>query len=163
MTADQRRPRNFEVMRNSPFAIFKSRNGRLEIARIGKAVGADCSEFRKTERQAVVFADISTSLLLCENDAKLDAARNDANLARRDFENSEFRMESKRAELRNNQQLAVGRVKEAVLHGGIRGVDVNRHANLHGRIAVATKCHDAINEVGLLFGNGQRIPPQLIR
>ena len=144
------------------FAVFEGRNGRLEVARVGEAVGADGAEFRQAEGQAVVLADISARLLLGKNDAELDAARNDADLAGRDFENSEFRVKAKRAELRDDQQLAIGGVEEAVLHGGVGGVDVNGDADLHGRIAVAAQRHDAVDEVGLLFGNRQRIPAELI-
>ena len=95
-----------------------------------------------------------------EHDAKFDAARNHADFAGSDIENSKLRVKAKRAELRNDQQFAIGGVEEAILHGGVGGVDVNGHAHLHGRIAVAAKGHDAIDEVGLLFGNRAADPSE---
>ncbi len=97
-----------------------------------------------------------------ENNAEFDAAGNDADFAGSDIKNAEFCVKAKSAELGNDQQFAVGGVEEAILHRGVGGVEVDGDALLHGRIAVAAKRDDAIDEVGLLFGNGQRVPAQLI-
>ena len=132
------------------FAIFKGRNGRFEVARIGEAVGADGAEFRKPEGQAVVFADVAASLLLRQHYAELDTAGDDADFAGRHFEDAELRVKAKSAELRNDQQFAVGGVEEAILHGCVGGVEVDGNTLLHGRIAVAAKRHDAVDEVGFL-------------
>ena len=144
------------------FAIFKRRYGRLEVARIGQAICADRAQFRQPERQAIVLADVSARLLLRKNHAEFDPARNHADLARRDLQNAELGMKAKRAQLRNDQHLAVGGVEEAVLHRRVCGIEMNRHARLHRRIAVAAQRDDAVDEISLLFGNGQRIPAQLI-
>ena len=134
-------------------AIFEGGDGRFEVARIGEAIGADGAEFGQAKGQAVVFADVAASLFLGEDDAEFDAARDDADLAGSDIENAEFGVKAKSAELRNDQQFAVGGVEEAILHGRVGGVEMDGHARLHGRIAVAAKGHDAVDEVGLLFGN----------
>ena len=91
------------------------------------------------------------------------AARNDANFSGRHLENAELRMKAKSAELGNDEQLAVGGIEETIVHRGVRGINVNGHALLHRRVAIAAKRDDAVDEVRLLFGNRQRIPAQLIR
>ena len=143
-------------------AVFIGGHGRLEVARIGEAVGADGAELGQAERQAVVFADVAAGLLLLKHDAEFDAARDHADLAGRDVEDAEFGVEAQRAELGNDEQLAVGGVEEAVVHRGVAGVEVDRDAGLHRGIAVAAQRDDAVDEVGWLRGNGQRIPAQLI-
>ena len=120
-------------------------------------------EFRKAKRQAVVLADVSARLLLQQLNAEFDAARNHANLARSDIQNAEFGVEAQRSQLRHNQQLAVGVIEETVLHRGVGRVEMNRDAGLHRRVAIAAERDDAVDEVGLLFGERQRIPAQLIR
>src|ERR1700750_2704172 len=117
-------------------AIFECGDRRFEVARICKTGGADGPELRQPKRQTVVFADVSTNLLLAKNNAEFDAARDNADFTRRDIENPEFRVEAKGAELRNNQEFSVGCVKEAILHGSVRRVEMNGDAHLHGWIAV---------------------------
>ncbi len=56
-------------------AIFEGGNGRFEVARIGKAVGADGAELGQAEREAVVFADVAAGLAVEQLDAEFDAAR----------------------------------------------------------------------------------------
>src|ERR1700753_3018207 len=92
--------------------VFERRNGRFEVTGIGEAIGSDSAEFGQTEGQPVVLADVSACLLLRQNDAELDATRNDANLAGRDFENPKFGVKAKCTKLRDNQQLAAGGVEE---------------------------------------------------
>src|SRR5580765_2924518 len=144
------------------FAIVIRSDGRLEIPRIGKAVSADRTELRQSEWKAVVFADVSASLLVLKHNAKLHAPRNQAYLPGRNIEDAKLRVNTQRPKLRNNQQLAVSGVKKTVLHRRIGGIDMDRHANLHCRIAVATYRHDAVDEVRLLLWNRQWIPAKLI-
>ncbi len=83
---DERGPEPAEKFRGDvelAIAIFIRGNGREEIARIGEAVGADGAQLRQAERQAVVLADVTARLLLLKHNAELDAARDHADLARR--------------------------------------------------------------------------------
>ena len=162
MNADHRRPEEFRGDVELAIAIFVCSDRRFEVARIGEAIGANGPEFRQPERQAVVLADVSARLLLCKHDAELDTARDDADLARRNFENAELGVEPKRPQLRNDQHFAIGRVEEAILHRRVGGVEMNRQPDLHRRIAIAAERHDAVDEVSLLVGNRQRIPAQLV-
>ena len=128
MTADQRRPRNFEVMRKSPSRSSKAATGALKSRGLARPLAPMAPELGQAKGQAVVFADVSASLFLCEDNAKFDAARDDADLARRDIENAEFRVKAKSAELGNDQQFAIGGVEETILHRGVGGVDVDGDA-----------------------------------
>ena len=163
---DARRPEPAQKFRGDvkvAVAIFEGGDGRFEVARVGEAIGADGPEFGQAKRQAVVLADVSAGLLVDEDDAELDAARDDADLAGRYFENAQFGVKAQRSELRNDQHLAVGGIEEAILHGGIGGIEMNGEAGLHRRIAIAAERDDAVDEVRLLFGQWQRIPAELIR
>src|ERR1019366_9564893 len=93
-------------------AIFVGRGGSLEVARIGKPIGADGAEFREAERQAVVFADVSAHVLFRENDTEFYAARDDANLSGRHFEEAEFRVKAERSQLGNDEKFSIGGVEE---------------------------------------------------
>src|SRR5579871_962615 len=162
---DDRGPEPAEEFRGDAeiaVAIFEGRDRRFEVARIGQAVRTDGSEFWEAEWEPVVLADVATDLLLCENDAELDAARNDTNFPWRYVEDAQFSMKAKGAELRDNQQFAVGRVEETVLHRRICSIKVDRDSLLHRGVAVSSKRNDAVDKVGLFFGNRQRVPAELV-
>src|SRR5207237_5593927 len=114
-----------EFRRDMEFAvlIFVGRGGRLEVARIGQAIGADCTEFRQPEWKAVVLADVTARLFLLEDDAEFDPAWNHANLAGLYRENPELGMKAERSELRNNQQFPIRRVEVAILHRSVGGIE----------------------------------------
>ena len=163
---DECRPQPAQEFRSDvefAFAIFIRRDRSLEVARIRKAIRADRPQFGKPEGQAVVLADISARLRLLEHHAELHSSRNHADLARLYAQDPQLRVEAKRAELRNDQQLPIGCVEEAIFHRMVRGIQMDRQARLHGRVAIAAQRDNAVDEVRFLVGNRQRIPPQLVR
>src|SRR5690348_15573135 len=56
--------------------VLEPGNGRFEVTRVGKTVGADRSQFRQPERNAVIFGDIATAVAL-NLDTKLHSPRNE--------------------------------------------------------------------------------------
>ncbi len=163
---DECRPQPAEEFRGDmefAFAIFIRRDRSLEVARIRQAVRPDRPQFRKPEGQAVVLADISARLRLLEHHAELHSSWNHADLARPYAQDPQLRVKAKRAELRNDQQLPIGRVEEAIFHRMVRSIQMDRQTRLHGRVATAAQRDNAVDEVRFLIGNGQRIPAQLVR
>ncbi len=55
---------------------------------------------------------------------------------------------SRRPLLRNDQHFSVGVVEKTIGHRGIGDVDVNSHARVGMRVAVARHRDQAINEIG---------------
>ena len=144
-------------------AILEGRDRRHEVTRVRQAEGADRSEVGQAEMLAVVLADVSPRGPVRQLDAKLDAARHQRHVSRRDIEHAQLGVQRQRARLRNDQQLAVGVVEKPVGHRPIGGVDVNGRPGLRGRVAIAAKGDDPVDEVGRLGRNRQRSPAQLIR
>ena len=128
MKADQRRPRNFDVMWNSPSRSSNAATGALKSRGLARPFAPIGAEFGQSKRQAVVFADVSACLFLSKDNAEFNAARDDADFAGSDIKNSQFRVKAKSAQLRNNQQFAIGGVEETVLHGSVGGVEVDGNA-----------------------------------
>src|SRR3954469_4054916 len=91
-----------------PLLILVMSDRRQEIARIGQAVGPDRPAVWQRERIAVILADVGPRGAVDQLDAKNDAARNDADLARRDLNDTELGSETQAAVLCHHQQLAVG-------------------------------------------------------
>src|ERR1700755_496280 len=75
------------------------RDRRQEIARIGQAIGPDRPAVWQRERIAVILADVGPRGAVDQLDAKNDAARNDADLARRDLNDTELGSETQAAVL----------------------------------------------------------------
>src|SRR5689334_17695832 len=71
-------------------AVLVPRNGRLEIARVGKPVGADRAQLGQAERQPVVLRDIAARFAVQELDAKLHAPWDETDRAGRDLKPPEF-------------------------------------------------------------------------
>ena len=65
------------------------------------------------------------------------------------------------AELRHEEQFAVGGVEEAVGHALVGGVEVDGDAGVHGEVAVAGEGGEAVDEVGGLGGQRHRVPAEL--
>ena len=147
ISARQSRPRNFDDHFEGAFAIFIGGDGREEVAGVGQAVGADRAEVGQAERLAVVLADVAAGLAVGQLDAELDAARNDGQFARRNFENAELRAQQQLALLRQDQHFAVGVVEEAVVHRSVGDIEMDADAVLHGRVAVAAEGDNALDKV----------------
>ena len=134
-----------------------------EVARVGEAVRADRAEVGQLERRAVVLADIAARRAVGQLDPKAHAARDHDDLLRLGVDHAELGDEALAPELRHDQQLAVGAVEDAPLHRLVRGVQVHRRTGLRMRVAVAGHRHEAVDEVGRLRRQRQRVPAQLVR
>src|SRR5882724_7208412 len=128
--------------------IFIRRYRSFEIARIGQAVGTDGAEFGQAKKAAVVFADVTASLLVEKFDAKFYASLNHRDFARRDFNDAHLGAQRKTTELRDDQEFAVGVEKIAIGHRLIGGVDVNAHAGMRIRIAIARDGRKSVDKIG---------------
>ena len=105
--------------------VLEPGDRRLEVARIGQAVGADRPAIGQRELGAVVLADIAARRSVDQLDLEHQAARQDADLARLDLDHAHLGDEAHAAHLRHDQQLAVGVEEMIVDHvGGWR----HRHA-----------------------------------
>ena len=144
-------------------ALLVGRDRREEVARVREPVRADRPEIGQAEVRAVVLAYVAASGTVLELDAELDAARHDADLARRDVQDAELRADRERTELRRDQELAVRVVEEAILHRRVRGVHVHRGAGLQRGIAVAAERDEPLDEVRRRLRDRQRSPAELIR
>ena len=111
---------------------------------------------------AVVFEEITAGLFVDEFDAELDASRDEGNFAGCEVDEAEFGVEQNAAELRDEEEFAVGGVKKAVGHALVGGVDVDGDAGMHGRVAVAGEGGEAVDEIGWLGGERQRVPAKLV-
>src|SRR5581483_9687326 len=106
----------------TPFDVLVRGDRREEVARTGEAVRADRSELGQTEHRTVVLADVAARRALRQLGAEAHPAREERDLAGRDREAAELGEELERPRLRNDQQLAVRVVEDAVLHVAVRGV-----------------------------------------
>src|SRR4051794_29357252 len=96
---DECRPEPAKKLRSDlklAIAVFKLRHRRLEVSRIRKPVCSDRAKLRQPKRQSVVFADVPSCLLLRKNNPELDAARNHADLSRRNLQDAHLRVEPNR-------------------------------------------------------------------
>ena len=144
------------------FAILVGGDRRKKVPRIGQPVGTDGAQVRQTKALAVVLADVAAGLPVGQLGAELDAARNHRQLAWRSLQNAQFGTQQEPALLRQDQHFAVSVIKETVLHGSVGHVEMNAHAILHGRVAVAAQRDDAFHKIRLLRGQRQRVPAHLV-
>jgi hypothetical protein len=110
----------------------------------------------------VVLADVAAGRAIGQFGAEFDAARNDRQLSRCDFQNAELGAQQQAALLGKDQHFAVGVVEEAVMHRRIGDVEVDAATVLHCRVAVAAEGDDSVDEVGWIGGQRQRIPAHLV-
>ena len=132
-----------------------------KVARIGQTVGADRPALRQIEIGAVILADVTARGAIEQVDGKLEAARDDADLAGRDLEHTALGSQPQAIELGDDQQLAVGVVEVLVLHRLGREIDMARHAELQEDIAAGRDGAKAGQEVERLVRNRNRVPAQL--
>jgi hypothetical protein len=128
---DRRRPQRtaefgdqFEV----PGEVLVPRDRRLEIARLGKSVGADRPEIRQAQRRAEILAHIAARGAVRQLDAKAQAARQDGDLQRFDVQDAEFRQQPQPPLLRHHQHFRIGVVEIAPAHRPVGDVPVDRAA-----------------------------------
>jgi hypothetical protein len=139
----------------------KAATGARKVAAVGQAVRTDGPQVRQAERRAVAFADIAAHRA-GDLDAEADAAGDHHDLARRDVEAAELGDQMQVALLRHDQQLAVGVLEHPVDHRAVGQVEVRGHAGLGGHVAVAADRDQAVDEVGRLGRDLQRIPAQAV-
>jgi len=137
-----------------------------EVAAVGEAVRSDGAEFGEPEAGAVVFEEVAAGLRGFswrreEFDAELDAAGDEGDLAGGKIEYAEFGVEHQAAQLWDEEQFAIGGVEEAVGHAFVGCVDVDRVAGVHTEVAAAGQCGQAVDKVGWLGGQRERVPTEL--
>src|ERR1700743_699260 len=75
-----------------------------EVAGVGQAVGSDGAKLGQTEAGSVVLENVAASLRVVQLDTKLDAARNEGDLAGGEAEDAELGVECEAAKLRHEQK-----------------------------------------------------------
>uniref|UniRef100_A0A0N4ZLE2 Glucosamine_iso domain-containing protein n=1 Tax=Parastrongyloides trichosuri TaxID=131310 RepID=A0A0N4ZLE2_PARTI len=137
--------------------VLEPGDGRLEVARVGQAVGTDRTEVGQAEGRAVVLADVAARLSV-HLDAETHAARDDEDVARRRLDEAHLGDEALRPLLRHDQQFAVGRIEDAVDHRAIGDIKVNAHPRAGIGATVAAIGGQPLDPVGRLVRHGQRVP-----
>jgi hypothetical protein len=136
-------------------AVLERRDGGLEVARVGEAVGADRAAVGQVELLAVVLADEAAARAFEDFHAVEEAAGEERDLLRLDVDDAEFGAEAQAAFLRDDEKFAVGRVEVFVLHRVGDEVDVGGHADLG--VDVARRGHRAhAGEPGVALARGHR-------
>ena len=123
------------------FAILEGCHRRLEVTRVGHAVGPDRTPARQLELLAVVFTDEAPAGPFQHLDPVDQAARDDGDLLRLEVDDAQLGGEPQPPFLRHHQQLAVGREEIAVHHTLGHKVDMARHPHL--RVHVTRRGHGA--------------------
>ena len=98
----------FDVKGRGLLAILVGGDRRVEVARIGEAVGADRPAVGQGEGAAVILAQIGPRRPVDQLDPEDDAALDQADLAGLDLDDAELGAEAQPAFLRHDQILAVG-------------------------------------------------------
>jgi len=135
---------------------------RLEVARIGQAVGTDRAQLRETKKWPVILADITRGLAIRQQTPERDTSRNDGDLARRDLDAAKFGQQVQPAALRDEQQFAVPVDKDPRCHVEVGHIDVDGHAVQRRRVVARHHRRHRIDQVdrrGRLTG---RVPTQAI-
>ena len=113
-----------------PLDVLIGGDRRQEVARVGEPVRADRAEVGQAQVGAEVLADVAARLRVEQLDAESNAARDDDDLLRLGVDRAKLGDEALPAQLRDDEQFAIGVVERALLHRAIRGVDVRRRAGL---------------------------------
>src|SRR5574338_802966 len=92
------------------------------------SVGANRTEIRKTEREAVILGYIPPRLRFEQLHAKPHASRNEGNVTRTCFESAQFSLQLDRPFLWDDQLLAARIHEDTVLHASLRMIEVQRGA-----------------------------------
>jgi hypothetical protein len=124
-----------------PLHVLIGRHRRLEVPRIGQAVGADGTAARQVELGAVVLAHEAARRPVQRLDAEDHAARHDGDFQRADLHPPQLGEDLEPAGLRHDEELAVRAVEVLVLHG--RGDEVVVHRQTDLRVHVPGRGHGA--------------------
>ena len=151
----------FDDQRAGLFAVLVGRDRRVEIARVGEAVGADRPAVRQRQRAAVVLAHVGARRSVDQFAAEDHAAGNDADFAGLDLDDAELGAEAQLVLLRHDQHLAIGIEEVLALHRLGDQQHVRRHAGLRLGIARRGDGVHAGDEGEPLLRDRRRTPAQL--
>ncbi len=126
----EQRAAPFHVQFGRRVLVLIGRDRREEIARIGKAIGADRAALRQREGAAVILAEIAARGAAGNLDAEFHAARDHRDLAGLDVDPAELGDEAQIALLRHEHHLAVGIVEMLIDHRFGDEIDMRGHAGL---------------------------------
>jgi hypothetical protein len=133
----------------------------LEVAGIGKAIGADRPAIGQGELGAVVLADVAARRPVDQLDLEHQPARQNGDLARDDLDYPHFGDQPQAAHLRHHQHFAVG-VEEVVAdHRRVGDIDMCRHAGLPQHVAGCGHGVHAGDEIGWRVRHRHRVPAVL--
>ena len=141
--------------------VLEGCRGRLEVARVGEAVGTDGTAVGQCELGTVVLAHKAARRAVDEFNLAFDPARDDADLARAGLDPAELGEEAHSALLRYDQHLAVGVVEIVALHRLGDEIDVGRHASLGVDVAGRRHGAHAREKRELLLRHRHGAPTQL--
>mmetsp|Transcript_9802 Transcript_9802/g.28036 ORF Transcript_9802/g.28036 Transcript_9802/m.28036 type:complete len:322 (+) Transcript_9802:213-1178(+) len=137
-------------------------HGSLEVPRVGEAVGTDGTEVRQLEVPLEDLENVATAGAVGEADREAVAALNDSNLPRGHCQEAALGDNLKGAELRDNEEVAIGIAEAAVPHIGLARVHVDGVSGLGAGTAGATHGEEPPDEVYRLCRHCQRAPPELV-
>jgi len=108
-----------ELCEDSPVVggvFVEASNGSLEVARVGKTVGADRAEFRELEMSLVQLKDVAADGAFWQGDAIADAARDNGDLIWSDEEVAELGLDVEDTVLQDDEEVPIGGVVGFVAH-----------------------------------------------
>lgn len=152
------------VESHSAAVLVEARHGRLEIARIGEAVGSKRPELGEREVALVQLEGIAANWggAVGEVHGEFEASWDDGDLHGPHEKPAQFGADVERALLRDKQEVAVGRVESlGGAHGLARGKDIHAQAGFQGGVARAGNEVQSGDEVGVFGGMLERVPADL--
>ncbi|MNN22982.1 hypothetical protein D3C81_1363650 [compost metagenome] len=151
----------FLHQRGGLLQVFVGRHRGQEVPRIGQAIAANRPQVRQTQRCAMVFGDVTAGLRVEQFDAEFKAARQYGNFQRLQFKHAQFAGNAQAPQFRHQQHLAVS-IEEHALHGTVGAVVVDADPGRFFCARVGGHAHQAVDEIGRLGGNVQRVPAQAV-
>jgi len=142
-------------------------NGVQKVPRVGQSMTTDGSEIRQLPHGAPDLRDIAARDLVsgAQPDGEADAALDDTDLAGLQEDLAQLGLDVEVAQLRDQQEVAVGVAERAVVHVRVDHVDVERDALAQVGVSAAAQRVQPVHEVDLLvvLGQGERRPLRLLR
>ncbi len=143
------------------FAVFIGRHRRLEITRVGHAVGTDGATARQLEFLAVILADKAAGRAFEHFDPVEQAARDDGNFLGFQINDAQFGAETQDAFLWHHKKFGIRR-EEIIIHHRFGGeIDVRGHADLGVHVPRCGHGAHAGDEGQSLIGMRHRVPAVL--
>src|ERR1700724_3085299 len=104
------------------FLLLVARHRSLEVARVGKAIGADRPPRGQSEPRAIVLAHIAARGTVLQPHLELHSAGDYRDVAWYDVETAELGRDVERSGLRHDQQFAIG-IHEILIFHGLRHME----------------------------------------